>query len=98
MRCKKSFTKEGIETHLGVNHMGHFLLTNLLLDYLKKSAPSRVVNVTMLKHASSEINKRDLNSKLSYDEEKAFSQSKLANILFTVKLAEILKGMFIHHI
>lgn len=94
MRCKKSYTKEGIETHLGVNHMGHFLLTNLLLDSLKKSAPSRVVNVTMLKHASSEINKHDLNSTYSYDEEKAFNQSKLANILFTVKLAEILKGLY----
>lgn len=92
MRCKKSLTKEGIETHLGVNHMGHFLLTHLLLDYLKKSSPSRIVNVTTLKHANSTINKTDLNSDTSYDEEHAFNQSKLANLMFTVKLAEILKG------
>lgn len=97
MRCPKSLTKEGIETQLGVNHMGHFLLTNLLLDPLKKSAPSRVINVTTLKHASSEINKLDLNSAILYDEEKAFNQSKLANIMFTVKLAEILKGLYISY-
>lgn len=91
MRCSKSSTKEGIETHLGVNHMGHFLLTNLLLDSLKKSAPSRIVNVTTLKHGSSRINKVDLNSDMSYSEEEAYNQSKLANLMFTSKLAEVLK-------
>lgn len=95
MRCKKSYTKEGIETHLGVNHMGHFLLTNLLLDSLKKSAPSRIVNVTTLKHGSSKINKQDLNSTNSYSEEDAYNQSKLANLMFTAKLSEILKGLFV---
>lgn len=97
MRCSKSVTKEGIETHLGVNHMGHFLLTNLLLDCLKKSAPSRIVNVTMLKHGSSKINKEDLNSELSYNEEDAYNQSKLANLMFTIKLAEVLKGLCINY-
>jgi NAD(P)-dependent dehydrogenase (short-subunit alcohol dehydrogenase family) len=95
MRCKKSLTKEGIETHLGVNHMGHFLLTNLLLDCLKKSAPSRIINVTTLKHASSKINKQDLNSSTLYNEEEAYNQSKLANLMFTAKLAENLKGLFL---
>lgn len=95
MRCEKSVTNEGIETHLGVNHMGHFLLTNLLLDCLKKSSPSRIVNVTTLKHASSTINKKDLNLATSYSEEAAYNQSKLANLLFTTKLAEVLKGLFI---
>jgi len=93
MRCSKSITKEGIETHLGVNHMGHFLLTNLLLDYLKKSAPSRIINVTTLKHGSSTINKEDLNSDMSYSEEDAYNQSKLANLMFTSKLADVLKGL-----
>lgn len=92
MRCKKSVTKEGIETQLGVNHMGHFLLTSLLVDRLKESAPSRVVNVTVLKHASSKINKSDLNSDKTYDEGDAHDQSKLAILMFTVKLADILKG------
>lgn len=95
MRCKKSFTKEGIETHLGVNHMGHFLLTNLLLDSLKKSAPSRIINVTTLKHGSTELNKQDINSATLYNEEHAYNQSKLANLMFTVKLAEVLKGLFV---
>lgn len=92
MMCKKSVTKEGIETQLGVNHMGHFLLTNLLLDSLKKSAPSRIINVTTLQHRSSKIKKEDLNSELSYSGEEAYNQSKLANLMFTSKLAEILKG------
>lgn len=92
MRCKKSVTKEGIETHLGVNHMGHFLLTNLLLDYLKKSAPSRVINVTTLQHGKSNINKNDLNFDSLYNDEDAYNQSKLANIMFTSKLSDILKG------
>ncbi|XP_050421195.1 retinol dehydrogenase 13-like [Adelges cooleyi] len=91
MRCKKSTTKDGIETHLGVNHIGHFLLTNLLLDYLKKSAPSRVINITTRQHKSSQINKTDLNSDTSYDEETAYNQSKLANLMFTAKLADVLK-------
>lgn len=94
MRCPKSLTKEGIETHLGVNHMGHFLLTNLLLECLKQSAPSRIVNVTTLKHGTSKINKEDLNFAISYNEEEAYNQSKLANIMFTSKLAEVLKGLF----
>jgi len=97
MRCSKSSTKEGIETHLGVNHMGHFLLTNLLLDSLKKSAPSRIVNVTTLKHGNSRINKVDLNSDMSYSEEEAYNQSKLANLMFTSKLAEVLKGLRINY-
>lgn len=95
MKCPKSLTSEGIETHLGVNHMGHFLLTNLLLDRLKTSAPSRIVNVTTLKHGASKINKKDLNFAESYNEEMAYNQSKLANLMFTFKLAEILKGLFI---
>lgn len=85
-------TKDGFETHLGVNHMGHFLLTNLLLDLLVKSAPSRIINVTSSTHHRGKINKEDLNSEKSYSELEAYDQSKLANILFTMELAERLKG------
>lgn len=88
MRCPKSLTKDGIELQLGVNHMGHFLLTNLLLDVIQKAAPSRIVNVSSLAHTRGEIKVADLNSEQSYDEGKAYSQSKLANVLFTRELAK----------
>lgn len=92
MRCPQSLTKDGLEMQLGVNHMGHFLLTNLLLDTLKQSSPSRIVVVSSIAHTRGDINVTDLNSEKSYDEGAAYSQSKLANILFTVELAKRLKS------
>lgn len=92
MRCPRSVTNEGFEMQLGVNHMGHFLLTNLLLDHLKSSAPSRIVNVSSVAHKRGEINTGDLNSEKSYDEAKAYEQSKLANVLFTRELSKKLQG------
>lgn len=85
-------TADGFEVHLGVNHMGHFLLTNLLLDLLIKSAPSRIINVTSVAHTRGKINKDDLNSDNAYEEAAAYNQSKLANVLFTKELAERLSG------
>ncbi|EGI57150.1 PREDICTED: retinol dehydrogenase 13-like [Acromyrmex echinatior] len=92
MRCSKNHTKEGIEMQLGVNHMGHFLLTNLLLDVLKVSAPSRIVNLTSAAHRTGQINMQDFNWENDYDAGRAYSQSKLAIILFTRELASRLKG------
>ncbi|XP_069948214.1 retinol dehydrogenase 13 isoform X2 [Cherax quadricarinatus] len=92
MRCKKSFTKEGIELQFGTNHIGHFLLTNLLLDKLKASAPSRIINVSSVAHMRGSINFSDLNGDKNYGEGQAYAQSKLANILFTRELAERLEG------
>lgn len=80
-------TNEGFEMQIGVNHMGHFLLTHLLRDFLIVSSPSRVVNVSSIAHARGEINTADLNSEKSYDPAKAYEQSKLANVLFTRELA-----------
>lgn len=92
MRCPHSLTKDGLELQLGVNHMGHFLLTNLLLDKLKQSGPSRIVVVSSIAHTRGDINVTDLNSEKSYDEGKAYNQSKLANILFSNELAKRLKS------
>lgn len=92
MICPKSLTKDGFETQIGVNHMGHFLLTNLLLDLLKKSSPSRIVVLSSLAHIAGYIKKDDLNSEKSYNRILAYGQSKLANILFTRHLATKLNG------
>lgn len=92
MRCPRMLTNEGFEMQIGVNHMGHFLLTHLLLDYLKLSSPSRIVNVSSIAHTRGEINTADLNSEKSYDAAKAYEQSKLANVLFTRELAKRLEG------
>ncbi|XP_034479707.1 retinol dehydrogenase 12-like [Drosophila innubila] len=92
MHCPRMSTKDGFEMQLGVNHMGHFLLTNLLLDLLKKSAPSRIVNVSSLAHTMGKMNFDDLNSDKSYNSYSAYSQSKLANVLFTRELAKRLEG------
>ncbi|XP_016957878.1 retinol dehydrogenase 12 isoform X3 [Drosophila biarmipes] len=88
----RGLTKEGFETHLGVNHIGHFLLTNLLIDVLERSAPSRVVVVASKAHERGQIQVDDINSSDFYDEGVAYSQSKLANVLFARELAKRLEG------
>lgn len=92
MAMPRGVTKDGFEMQLGVNHLGHFLLTNLLLDILKASAPSRIIVLSSLAHKYGEINRDDLNSEKLYNKYTAYSQSKLANILFTQELARRLKG------
>nr|CAD7260103.1 unnamed protein product [Timema shepardi] len=92
MRCPYTKTQDGIELQLGVNHIGHFLLTNLLLTKLQVSAPSRIINVSSVAHMRGKINTKDLNSENNYDPGEAYNQSKLANILFTRELARRLQG------
>ena len=92
MWCPKGRTKEGFETHLGVNHLGHFYLTNLLLPKLMASTPSRIVILSSRDHFKGKINFDDLNSSKDYDAEKAYNQSKLANVMFMQELNERLKG------
>ncbi|KAM7323387.1 retinol dehydrogenase 11 [Microtus ochrogaster] len=92
MMCPYSKTADGFEMHIGVNHLGHFLLTHLLLGKLKESAPSRVVNVSSLAHHLGRIHFHNLQGEKFYSAGLAYCHSKLANILFTQELARRLKG------
>ncbi|XP_074847410.1 retinol dehydrogenase 14 [Carettochelys insculpta] len=91
-QCPYTKTEDGFEMQFGVNHLGHFLLTNLLLGLLKSSAPSRIVVVSSKLYKYGEINFEDLNSEMNYNKSFAYSRSKLANILFTRELARRLEG------
>ena len=83
-------TKDGIERQFGINHLGHFLLTTLLLD--RMPAGSRIVNVASGAHKVGRIHFDDINLRHGYNVVTAYSQSKLANVLFTRELAVRLKG------
>ncbi len=85
-------TADGLEATLATNHLGHFLLTNLLLDELKATAPSRIINITSSAHYGTEVNFDDLQGEKKYSGWAAYSQSKLANVLFTYELARRLEG------
>jgi NAD(P)-dependent dehydrogenase (short-subunit alcohol dehydrogenase family) len=88
----KTMTADGIETVFAVNHLAYFLLTMLLLDRIKRSAPARIVNVASEAHRFGTINFDDLGGEQRYRMFGAYSQSKLANILFTYELARRLAG------
>ena len=89
---KKTLTDEDFEITFAVNYLGHFILTNLLLDLMKKSVPSRIINVSSGIHFRGNINLDDINYSNGYSMFKAYSDSKLANILFTYALARRLEG------
>ncbi|KAL4657269.1 retinol dehydrogenase 12-like isoform X1 [Arapaima gigas] len=92
MMCPYAKTADGFEMQFGVNHLGHFLLTYLLVDLIKRSAPARIINVSSMAHSWGTIRLDDINSEKSYDTRKAYGQSKLANILCTRSLARRLQG------
>lgn len=92
MMCPKWKTEDGFEMQFGVNHLGHFLLTNCLLDLLKKSTPSRIVIVSSLAHEKGHVYFDDINLDKKYSREMSYRQSKLANVLFCRELAERLQG------
>ncbi|XP_046339078.2 retinol dehydrogenase 14-like [Haliotis rufescens] len=91
-QCPYTKTKDGFEMQMGVNHIGHFLLTNLLTDMLKKSAPSRVVVVTSSLHKRGTIDFDDLQSERFYSKSKSYANSKLANVHFSRELSRQLYG------
>lgn len=88
----RHLTADGLERTLALNHLAPFLLTNLLLDRLKQSAPARVVTVSSHVHTSGRIDFDDLQGERSYSGARAYSQSKLANVLFTYELARRLQA------
>lgn len=83
---------DGIEMTLALNHLSYFLLTNLLLDRLKASAPSRIVNVSSTAHTGATIDFDGLQGPVGRFGMRAYGQSKLANLLFTYELARRLAG------
>jgi NAD(P)-dependent dehydrogenase (short-subunit alcohol dehydrogenase family) len=89
---RREASVDGIEKTWALNHLAEFLLTQLLLDRLEASAPARIVNVASSAHTSGKIDFADLQGEKKYSGLKAYSQSKLANIMFTYALARRLNG------
>jgi retinol dehydrogenase-12 len=89
---KASKTADGFESQFGVNYLGPFLLTNLLLDKLKASAPSRIVHLTSMLHTKGTLDFDSFRGEKPYKASPAYNQSKLANIVFSNELARRLEG------
>nr|XP_020027800.1 dehydrogenase/reductase SDR family member on chromosome X [Castor canadensis] len=93
-------TKDGFEEHFGLNYLGHFLLTYLLLDTLKKSGSpghsARVVTVSSATHYVGQLNLDDLQGRRGYSPHGAYAQSKLALVLFTYHLQHLLDAQGSH--
>jgi NAD(P)-dependent dehydrogenase (short-subunit alcohol dehydrogenase family) len=85
-------TEDGLERTFAVNHLAPFLLTNLLLDRLRASAPARIVSVSSGAQSMGRIDFDDLTGERGYNGQRAYNQSKLANVLFTYELARRLEG------
>jgi NAD(P)-dependent dehydrogenase (short-subunit alcohol dehydrogenase family) len=85
-------TADGLERTFALNHLAAFLLTNLLLDRLRATAPARVVTVASNAQAMGRIDFDDLQGQRDYSGARAYNQSKLANVLFTYELARRLRG------
>jgi NAD(P)-dependent dehydrogenase (short-subunit alcohol dehydrogenase family) len=88
----RQLSVDGIEMTFALNHLAYFLLTNLLLDTLKASAPARIVNVSSDAHSGGKIDFDNLQGERSYSGFGPYGNSKLANILFTTELARRLEG------
>ena len=85
-------TKDGFELQFGINYLGHFLLTGLLLEPLKNAAEARVVSLSSLAHKWGDIYFEDLQFENHYDKQKAYGQSKLACLMFAYELDRRLKA------
>lgn len=89
---QRQLSEDGIEMSFAVNHLAPFLLTHLLLDRLKQSAPARIVNVSSTVHYDAALRFDNLQGERKYNGVEAYKIAKLGNVLFTYELAERLKG------
>ena len=92
MFTRRRESVDGIEMTFALNHLGYFLLTGLLLENLKASAAARIVNVASEAHRGAQMNLDDPQATTRYSGWRAYRQSKLANVLFTYRLAALLEG------
>ena len=97
MACPLGHTADGFEMQFGTNHLGHFLLTNLLMPLVAKGASPRIVNLSSRGHHISPVDLDDPNFEhRDYEKWQSYGQSKTANVLFAVGLEERLAGKGIH--
>lgn len=89
---ERELTSDGLERTFALNHLAYFLLTQLLLERIKASAPARIVNVASRAHRRATAELDDLQSEKSWSGRETYSRSKLLNILFTYELARRLEG------
>ncbi len=89
---QRQLSEDGLEMSFAVNYLAPFLLTNLLLDLLKRSAPARIVNVSSTVHYDAPLKFDNLQGERHYNGVEAYKVAKLGNVLFTYELAERLKG------
>jgi NAD(P)-dependent dehydrogenase (short-subunit alcohol dehydrogenase family) len=89
---QRELTPDGLELTFAVNHLGYFMLTNLLKDTLLKSPEGRIINVSSEAHRFTKLDLHNLQLEKGYNSLKAYAISKLCNILFTKELSKRLKG------
>jgi NAD(P)-dependent dehydrogenase (short-subunit alcohol dehydrogenase family) len=92
VNLQRTLTVDGIEATFAVNHLAYFLLTTLLLDRMRESAPARIISVSSDAHSFGRLDFDDLNNERRYRAMRVYGQTKLANILFTTELARRLEG------
>jgi retinol dehydrogenase 14 len=92
VQSKRTETPDGIETTLAINHLAPFLLTNLLLERLEQSAPSRVITVSSEAQRWGKMDFEDMQSRRKYRGFPVYGMTKLANIMFSYEFAERLNG------
>lgn len=89
---QRQVSADGLEMTFALNHLGYFLLTNLLMEPIRAAAPARIVNVSSDAHKGARLNFDDLQSERRYRGFQAYAASKLANVLFTLELANRTQG------